>query len=447
MSAKKPNLAPLWGAAFGFNTDYRVKPVHFATGFFITLLGRQYRAERLNNVVAFTDGKDHSGNYALPALHETLQAEGKLRPNVGKQELHILRKHLRSLAHNDEAVYPVYGEKKKKEQGFGCNYTTASHDILTSTRDNDGFAGYFVHMVLQATPEGREVLDFAKVWINQDHAPLRQAYQPLLDDQYEDFDMAELYASKLGELDAKRIKRIAKQMKPQTAALVTLCRNAEALTASETRLRCLIVGLCLWSFRYLLEEGIAAQNESFVLLADASGDGSSRMRAQSQWSYARLREALVASFTSFADQGRFDECEEAWEYVRTQLGGSPEFWFYLTVALRSGLAQPRASRVQAKHFEPQPDTLRILVWSVLPHDAGMLALSEVLERLYATWGLVFGGRADDAQLLGDLGYAGLDQDHDLTPNVNMLVSLLEELGLATRFSDGLVMCHSLPRFL
>lgn len=443
MSAKKPNLAPLYGAAFGFNTDRRVKPVHFATGFFVTLLGRRYRAERLNNVVAFTDGKDHSGKYALPALHQALQEEGKLRSNVGKQELHLLRKHLRCLANNDEAVFPVYGEKE-----FGCDYTTASHDILTRTRDNDGFAGYFVHTVLQATPEGREILDFARGWINQDQAPLRQAYQPLLDDQSEDFDMAERYASKLGELEAKRIKRIAKQMKPQTAALVTLCRNAEALTASETRLRCLIVGLCLWLFRYLLEEGITAQNESFVLLADASGDASSRIRAQSRWSYTRLREALVASFASFADQGRFDECEEAWEYVQTQLEGRPKFEeFYGTIALRSGLAQPRASRVPAKHFEPQPDTLRVLVWSILPHDAGMLALTEVLERLYATWGLVFGGRADDAQLLGDLRYAGLDQDRDLTPNVNMLISLLEELGLATRFSDGLVMCHGLPRFL
>jgi len=174
-------------------------------------------------------------------------------------------------------------------------------------------------------------------------------------------------------------------MKAQTAALATLCRNAEALTASETRLRCLILGLCLWLFRYLLEEGITVQNESFVLLADASGDASSRMRAQSRWSYARLREALVASFASFADQGRFDECEEAWEYIQTQLGGRPKFEeFYRTIALRSGLAQPRASRVQAKHFEPQPDTLRILVWSILPHDAEMLPLTKVLERLYTT---------------------------------------------------------------
>jgi len=76
----------------------------------------------------------------------------------------------------------------------------------------------------------------------------------------------------------------------------------------------------------------------------------------------------------------------------------------------------------------------------------MIPLSEFLDRLQSTWGLIIGGRPDDARLLRDLGYAGLDQDHDLTPNTAALVSLLTELGLATRFSDGLVMCHSEPRF-
>ncbi len=78
MSAKKPNLAPLYGAAFGFNTDRLVKPVHFATGFFVSLFGQQYKTELLNNVVAFADGKDPEGNYALGNLHQTLRDAGKL---------------------------------------------------------------------------------------------------------------------------------------------------------------------------------------------------------------------------------------------------------------------------------------------------------------------------------------------------------------------------------
>jgi hypothetical protein len=442
VSDKKPNMAPLYGAAFGFNTDRRVKPVHLATGFFVSLLGRHFRTELLNNVVAFTDGKDHSGNYALDNLHGTLRALERIRSGIGQRELHVLRKHLRSLANNDEAVFPVYGQKE-----FGCDYSTASQHILTCTRDNDGFSGYFLHAILGESPQGREVLDFATACMAQAQAPLRQVYQPLLDDESTESDCAERYAAKLGELDSKRIKRIAKQMTRQTSALVTLCKNAEVVAASETRLRFLIVGLCLWLFRYLVEEGLGESNDPFVLLCDATGEASSRMRAQSRWSYARLRETLVASFSAFAEAGRFEDCEDAWKYVQTELEGRPKFEeFYGTIALRSGLAQPRASRIPAKHFEPQPDTLRVMVLSAIPHEDGMVPFAEALERLNGVWGIVYGGRPEDARLLGDLGYAGLDQDHDLTPNVESLINLLTELGLATRFSDGLVMCHSLPKF-
>jgi hypothetical protein len=442
MSDKKPSLAPLYGAAFGFNTDRRVKPVHLASGFFVSLLGRQFRAEFLNNVVAFTDGKDHTGNYALGNLHAALRSADKIGPSIGQRELHLLRKHLRALANNDEAVFPIYGEKE-----FGCDYSTASEDVLTRTRDNDGFAGHFICTIFGATDDGREILRFAREWMAQSNAPLRQIYQPLLDLDPKETDIAERYANKIGELEPKRIKRVAKQMTRQTAALRTLCRTAEVTTASETRLRFLIIGLCLWLFRYLIVESLENARQPFVLLCDAIGESSSRMRAQSRWSYARLRESLVAGFAAFADEGRFDECEDAWDYIKTKQGGKPKFEeFYGTIALRSGLAQPRASRVPAKHFEPQPDTLRVMVLSVLPHDEQMVSLPEVLERLYSVWGVVFGGRPDDARLLGDLGYAGLDQDHDLTPNVDCLIGLLTELGLATQLSDGLVMCHSLPKF-
>ncbi|HRZ58141.1 MAG TPA: hypothetical protein P5525_22105 [Candidatus Paceibacterota bacterium] len=207
MSEKKPNMAALYGAAYGFNTDRRVKPVHFATGFFVSLLGRQNDTEFLNNVVAFTDGKDHSGDYALPALHEKLKIAGKVGSGIGQRELHTLRKHLRSLANNDEAVFPIYGERE-----FGCDYTTASDEILTRTRDNDGFSGYFVHTVLGATDDGREVLEFARAWITHSNAPLRQCFQPLLEKQPKDSEIAEHYSGKLGELDSKRIRRLARQM-------------------------------------------------------------------------------------------------------------------------------------------------------------------------------------------------------------------------------------------
>jgi hypothetical protein len=439
----KPNMTPLYGAAFGFNTDRRVKPVHFATGFFVALLGRNYRDEILNNVVAFSDGKDLTGNYALDNLHPELVRSGKMASGVSKRELHTLRTHLRCLAANDDAVFPAYAEKA----GFGCDYSTACHDILTRTKDNDGFAGFFTYSVLSATDDGRFILEFARRCLNAPNPTLRQVFQPLLEAEHTEEDSSGRYEARFGELDSKRVKNIAKRVAKQTSALRTLCENSDSLTATETKLRFLIIGLCLWMFHYLIEESLGPSGEAIVLLSDVSGDSHTRMRAQSRWSYARLREALIAGFSTFANHGRFDECAEAWNYVKEEQQGRPKFEeFYRELALRSGLAQPRASRVPAKHFEPQPDTLRVLVLSVLPVTDGFLPLAKLLDRLFDVWGLIFGGRPEDADLLGQLGYVGLDQDRDLTPNATALIDLLSDLGLATRFSDGLVMCHSKPRF-
>jgi hypothetical protein len=440
MSEPKPKMGPFYGAAFGFNTDRRVKPVHFATGFFVALFGRQYRTKLLNNVVAVNDGKDPVDDYALPALHSLLAADKILADGIDQQALHALRKHLRCIANNDEAVFPIYGVKE-----FGCDYSTASQHILTSTRDNDGFAGYFVHSVLEATNEGKAILELANGWMTQDDAPLRRVFEPLLSDDAQDIDAAGKYSAKLGEMSVKRIKQVAKRMSSQTTAILTLCRNADKLVASETKIRFLVVGLCLWLFRYLFQETQAPGADGVLLLADVTGDSASRVRAQSRWSYARGRETIATAFSRFSEDGRFEDCELAWQYVLKDLNGRPKFEeFYRELAVRSGLAQPRSSRVTAKHFEPQPDTLRILILSVLPVEHGVITLEEALERLFNTWSVVFGGRDADADLLSQRGYSGLDQDRDIVPNAAALVELLSDLGLATRYSDGLTVCHSQP---
>jgi hypothetical protein len=246
----KPDMTPLYGAAFGFNTHRRIKPVHLATGFFVAVLGRKYRGELLNNVVAFADGKDLTGNYALDNLHSELAQLDKIDKTVTPRDLHTLRKHLRCLAGNDEAVFPAYGEKA----GFGCDYSTASHDVLTRTKDNDGFAGYFALRVLGASTDGRAVIEFTRDWLSSPNPTLRQVFQPLLDDQHEDEDLDGRYEARFGPLGNKRVNAVAKRVSVQTAALRTLCENAQALAATETKLRFLIVGLCIWLFRYLITE-------------------------------------------------------------------------------------------------------------------------------------------------------------------------------------------------
>lgn len=437
-------MARLYGDAFGFNTDRRVKPVHLATGFFVALLGRQYEQPILNKTVAFSETKNLEGDYSLPNLHRLLLNEEKIAVDIDLASLQVLRKHIRCLANNDDAVYPSYTGKA----GFGCDYTGASADVLTKTKDNDGFAGFFICSVLSQSSEGKEVLETAKTWLSQQNSTWRSAMAPLLESTTIDEDSAGRYEAKgFGELSSKRLKRVAKKMTLQTVALQKLCCNAEEVMASETKIRVLVIGLCIWLFRYLTIEGFEKPNSMGIALIDMLGDSSSKMRSQSRWSFARLREELIEAFTRFQSAGRFQECETAWEHIERQLGGRPKFEeFYRELALRGGLAQPRSSRIAAKHFELQPETLRVVVMSVLSVEEGMITITALLERMFQTWGFCFGGRPDDGSVLTELGYTGLDQDQDLTPNTEALTSLLSDLGLATRFSDGLVMCHAKDAF-
>jgi hypothetical protein len=436
----KKEMTALLGSAYGFNTDRRSKPVHFATDFFVALSGHNYEQELLNKTVAFSDGKQLHDDYALQKLHALLVADGKIDARIDPSRLHVLRKHLRCLLDNDEAVYPAYGAKA----GFGCDYSGSSGDLVTRLKDNDGFSGFFVWSVLNQTTQGRAVLELATRWINRPDSSWRQVVTPLLDSEHQDYDSHLRYESKgLGTLENRRLKRVAKSMSDQTSALLTLCNNSDELSASETKLRVLVVGMCVWLFRYLIKEGIEKSDTLGVLLVDMLGEPSSKMRSQSRWSFSRIREGLVQAFERFHDEGRFKDCEAAWNHIQDQMGGRPKFdEFFRELALRSGLAQPRASRVAAKHFEPQPETLRVAVLSVLPIREGMIPITELLDRLYRTWGLCFGGRAEDASLLEEIGYTALDQDQDLTPNTESLISLLRDLGLVTRFSDGLIMCHA-----
>src|SRR5262249_39057668 len=154
------------------------------------------RDELLNYVVAFADGRELFGNYTLESLHSSLRGAGKIGTEISLRDLHTLRTHLRCLAANDYAVFPAYGEKR----GFGCDYSTASHDVLTRTKDNDGFAGHFTHRVLERTAEGQAVIAFAKECLYAPNPTWRRAFEPLLDDSQEDEDPSERYAATFGEL-------------------------------------------------------------------------------------------------------------------------------------------------------------------------------------------------------------------------------------------------------
>ena len=109
------------------------------------------------------------------------------------------------------------------------------------------------------------------------------------------------------------------------------------------------------------------------------------------------------------------------------------------LALRMGYIQPRASQVPLKHFELQPDTLRVLMLSASGIEAGnAIPLDDVCERLGETWSVVVGALGRDLEALREQDYFGFDEE-DLRHNTAAFAHRLKSLNMAFEPSDGLVL--------
>ena len=107
-----------------------------------------------------------------------------------------------------------------------------------------------------------------------------------------------------------------------------------------------------------------------------------------------------------------------------------------------GYIQPRASQVPLKHFELQPDTLRVLMLSVPGIEAGSaIPLDDVCERLGETWSVVVGALGRDLEALREQDYFGFDEE-DLRHNTAAFAHRLKSLNMAFEPSDGLVLCSA-----
>jgi hypothetical protein len=273
---------------------------------------------------------------------------------------------------------------------------------------------------------------------------------PLLDQTDDAEDWNNTYEAKFGDLGDARLDAISVLMRPQTAAVAQLCRNLEATTPHHSRLRSLILALSCWLIAYLLRESAIAsgQTQRLLLFMDFLGQPGTRCRSQSCASFARHREMIFRLYEGMDSGGRFRDFENAISCfcVKDKRSGvlkPPEFKFleehFWHLAVRVGLAQPRASQVRQKHYESQPDTLRMLINSVLIRDE-LLPLPQLAERLRETWGICFGGCVDDHAELQEAGHLGLDEDDDLRANREAMVNLLKTMDLAVEPSDGLVLC-------
>jgi hypothetical protein len=424
--------------AFGYHLD-AIKPVHLANGYFLALTGKHYRLELLNKLAVVSNKKGLTGEYHTEGLREALGDRGLLENSVAKEQLNLLRAQANAIVANDDAVYAAFDDYK----AFGNDYTISSPELLCDLKRKDGYAGWFVHSVFALTGEGRRINELAKLRFEEPGDSLTKLFRPVLDGSDTALDWEGFDGGSSECFDAGRLQQVADLMRLQTAAILRL---VEAIGQVESRyafLRQLVTAIGLWLLKYLIQSStaIAGINQDSLLFADFTGNQSPKCRSRSVHCFSRHRELVYKSFISLHEQGVVSTLGD---YVNVQTGRidlKDVERHFQDLAVRIGLVQPRASTVRAKHYEPQPDTIRALVASVISSTEGPVIFSEVATRLREVWGLSFGGCPDDGVRLAEDGIVGLDEDDDLRLNRARFVDQLRSLGLAFEPSDGLVLCE------
>lgn len=417
----------------------RMKPAHFASGFFISLTDKVYSDEVLNKVAVIKANKGLLEGYTPEDVVARLRSDSLIADAMSQADVELLRVQVNGIVNNDAAMFPAFNPYRPK----GNDYTFISPRLLTKANRTDGYAGHFMANILAATERGRAVLDFARRVAGEAPSTLERFVNPLLaDNDAESSEITEKYEGSYGKLDPERIDRIAARMQAQSEALARLCENL-ADYSHYRRIRYLILGLLAWLMTYLLRTAAVGRTEA-VLLFDCTGSTNGPVRSQSQTCYSRLRETVGRAYGELANAGQFSVDPIQEKVFRMRDRDEADFRFleqhFGDLALRMGYAQPRASRVPQKHFELQPDTLRALMLSILDHDSqSAIRFDAVCDRLSDTWGIVVGGSGTDAETLRQQGYFGFDEA-DLQRNANAFAARLEDLNLAVEPSDGLILC-------
>ena len=428
--------------AFGYE-PLRMKPAHFASGFFIALTGRVHDNEVLNKVAVIRAAKGLQEGYTADRVLARLRDDGRVARSVAPADVELLRVQVNGVVNNDDAMFPAFSPHRAK----GNDYTFLSPRLLTDANRTDGFAGLFAVTVLGGTASGQAVLDAGRALAEEQSGTLEQLVKPLLDDGEPLLrELRESYERDFGELEPARVAAIAAAMHTETEALARLCTNMQGYSHYK-KIRCYIVGLLAWLMSYMLKTAADGQSGRPLLFFDFTGRKEGRIRSQSQACYARLRATVRRSYAQFAASGRFaPDPIAAGVFSPKTRPDETDFKFleqhFNDLALRMGYIQPRASQVSLKHFELQPDTLRVLMLSVLDIEAGIaIPLDDVCERLGETWSVVVGALGQDLEALRDQDYFGFDEE-DLRHNAAAFATHLKSLNMAFEPSDGLVLCSA-----
>ena len=232
---------------------------------------------------------------------------------------------------------------------------------------------FFVYTILNSSEHGKYVLDEGLELASTLTSTLENLVGPLLAGETPiSCDLNEKYIDQFGEMSSQRITDISSFMQEETLALIKLCKNIGTFSFYK-RIRYYVLGLLVWLMSYVIKTATGGITDKQLIFFDFSDSKSSSTRLQSQACYARLREVVGQSYGNSQNQVDLIPtqlrlgCLIAVKRTTNSTSDSLETHFG-DLALRMGYAQPRASRVNQKHFELQADTLRILLLSVLSED-------------------------------------------------------------------------------
>lgn len=423
--------------AFGYHLD-AIKPVHLANGFFLALTGKHYRLEWLNKVAVVTHKKGLQGEYETSQLRQILADEKQvIVPSMTKENLSHLRFQANAILANDDAVYAAFDDYR----AFGNDYTLSSPEFLCDHKRKDGYAGYFIFLVLSATKLGQQIIKIAKDEFEREEDSLTTLFKPVLDEVEMQVEWDNQFEAKLGSLTAAQLVEIAQLMEKTTEGVLRLLQTSQLIGSRFSFLRQLIIALGSWLVIYLIRESSSAASIGgpVLLFSDFTKNKSKKCRNKSVNCYSRHREMIYRSFHIWANSGRISSLE-SYQKQDGRIDLKDVERHFQDLAVRVGLVQPRAATVPSKHYEPQADTVRTLAMSVLNLEEGPITFQQLAKRLRSTWGITFGGCDDDVPLLAEQGIIGLDEDDDLNLNRRCFIDQLKTLGLAFEPSDGLVLC-------
>ena len=429
---KKNEFKTLQKISFGYLPNPRMKPVHFATSFLLCLHGSYSILETLNKAANPRSAEKAQGDeYVAENLYNRLRKENILAPTLSIEDFKSLRPHLKAIYDNDGGAAAAF----KPYSTFGCDYSTPSMAYLANQSKLHGNSGAFVWLVINSSAVGREFLKLAKKIAESASGPAATLGKPLLD--IDDTEYSKDILELCGDPPQSKIVEISQLMQSQTEALLCLAQNL-VNHPTPYALRKLIIGVGSWLLIYQIRHITTAKDTLFF--SDFIGESKPRVRAQATACYARQIGLFGRSLKIWLNENPHFIVDQEYRdlFEKTDASMSKELEdHFRDFSERIGWVQPR-SGTSNKYFRAVPDTMRVLLLSILNEDE-VITIAELAEKLRIHWRLVFGLLPEDHEILRKNGYTPLDEDTDLRANRAAFIQLAKHLGFAWEPSDGLVL--------